>query len=409
MKKKYIKPNYTIRRLTPFLVSILLFIILFAGFIGWKRVLLTTDAIIAYSNQSLPESILNFVPGWRTTPLLGFPHGGGTSVANLLKGFFSNGIIWNNLIQGIAFLFTSFLLIAYLLRKKMSTVAILFGMISACWVGSNFTLLIAGHPHKPFILFFFICTLVVAESSGIGMLINACLFGSCVGLMFAQQPDVAMFFALFAGAYLIFRLWQAQGLKPIKWLKVLIPAAIMAFLLAAGPLLSGYKHHVKNTTQIQTQNPQEKWDYITQWSWPPEETIAFIAPGYNGWRSGEPEGPYWGRLGRSAGWEQTRQGFQNFKLDDSYLGVIPVAFALFALLSSRRSKHRSEIIFWGSAAIVALLLSFGKYFPLYALFYKLPVVNNIRCPCKFLQIFQICLAILTAYGADALFGQKVKI
>jgi hypothetical protein len=96
----------------------------------------------------------------------------------------------------------------------------------------------------------------------------------------------------------------------------------------------------------------------------------------------------------------------NFMMESAYIGLIPVAFALFALFSCRRSKYRAEILFWGGAALVALLLAFGKHTPLYSLFYQLPVVNNIRNPNKFLQIFQVALAILTAYGVDALFSQR---
>jgi uncharacterized membrane protein YjfL (UPF0719 family) len=63
-------------------------------------------------------------------------------------------------------------------------------------------------------------------------------------------------------------------------------------------------------------------------------------------------------------------------------------------------ERRAEILFWGAAAAVTLMLAWGKFFPLYALFYKLPVVNNIRNPAKFLQVFQLALGILAAYGLD---------
>jgi hypothetical protein len=58
--------------------------------------------------------------------------------------------------------------------------------------------------------------------------------------------------------------------------------------------------------------------------------------------------------------------------------------------------------------VVSLLLAFGKYFPLYALFYQLPVVNNIRNPNKFIQVFQVCLAILAVYGFDMLWRSRKK-
>jgi len=144
-----------------------------------------------------------------------------------------------------------------------------------------------------------------------------------------------------------------------------------------------------------------------------------------GWRSGEPDGPYWGRMGRSAGWEKTNQGFMNFKLENQYIGAIPIFLALFAVFGAlirkraneqsgsealnSESRYRSDIIFWTCAAIIALLLSFGKFFPLYALFYKLPFVSSIRNPNKFLHVFQIALGILAAYGFDSLaFHRKQK-
>lgn len=69
-------------------------------------------------------------------------------------------------------------------------------------------------------------------------------------------------------------------------------------------------------------------------------------------------------------------------------------------LASSWADHRAEILFWGAVAAITLMLAWGKYFPLYSLFYKLPVVNNIRNPNKFLQVFQLALGILAAYGLD---------
>lgn len=191
-----------------------------------------------------------------------------------------------------------------------------------------------------------------------------------------------------------------------------------------------YATNVKGAASIQTESPQEKWEYVTQWSWPPDECVDFIAPGYMGWRSGEPEGPYWGRMGRSAGWEQTQRGFMNFKLENMYMGILPILLVVFAIMMAimtsgfrfmvhgsdikvdlqgqasgvwcLSSDRRAEILFWGCVAVVTLLLAFGKFFPLYALFYKLPLVSSIRNPNKFLQVFQLALGILAAYGLDGL-------
>jgi hypothetical protein len=221
--------------------------------------------------------------------------------------------------------------------------------------------------------------------------------------MVLQQPDVGIFFGMFAGLHLLFTLYRRHAWQWQKSLATLVPAALVALMIAGPTLLSGYKHNIEDTAQVQTETPEEKWNYITQWSFPPDEMIDLIAPNFMGIRSGEPSGPYWGRTGRSAEWEQTRQGFMNYRVESVYLGFIPIAFAFFALVGCRRSKHYPTVIFWACSAAVALMLSFGRYFPLYRLFYMLPVVNNIRNPNKFLQVFQVCLAILTAYGFQAMF------
>jgi hypothetical protein len=382
----------------------------FHGFLGGSKVLLTTDAVISGANQSLGDVFLRAISGVSSSRLLGTAFSPMTpGLATVLKGIAPSGVIWNNWVHPLGCFIASVLLLVLLFRRGLNCYAVFIAVVAAFWVGSNFTLLYAGHPHKPYVVMLFVAALIPFGRAVSLSIMAALVWGGCVGLMFVQQPDVAMFFALFSGCYFVCRLWKEQGIKPVKWLKVLLPAAVVAFLFAAGPLLSGYERHVKGSAQMQSGDKQAKWDYVTQWSFPPEEMIAFVAPGYTGWRSGEPEGPYWGRMGRSAGWEQTKQGFQNFKLENTYLGVIPVVFALFALFSCRRSKHRAEILFWGGATVVALLLSFGKFFPLYALFYKLPVVNNIRNPNKFLQVFQVCMAILTAYGVDALFSRKLNV
>lgn len=383
---------------------ILVFLLLFRNFLDGSSVLMTTDAAISDADRTVAQVIREMTDNWGSGVLLGMPRSPSTQMSGLLKAICS-GIVWNNLVYGLACLAASLVFLAGF-RKRLSEGAVLCGALTAFWLGSNFTLLYAGHVQKPFVVLFFVCALF---SAGVSSWRGGILWGGCAGLMFVQQPDVALFFALFAGTHLLFSLWRREGLKPLRWLPVLAPAAIVALLFAAGPLLSGYKLNVKDTAQVQTETPQEKWEYITQWSFPPDEVISFIAPGYHGWRSGEPEGPYWGRTGQSAEWPQTRQGFMNYMMESAYIGLIPVSFALFALFSYRRSKHRAEIFFWGGAALVALLLAFGKYFPLYALFYQLPIVNNIRNPNKFLQIFQVALAILTAYGVDALFSSRHQV
>lgn len=113
----------------------------------------------------------------------------------------------------------------------------------------------------------------------------------------------------------------------------------------------------------------------------------------------------------------------NFRLESIYLGAVPVVLALLAwawALPGRKPtadhgprttdgglqtvKLHYDILFWGAVALVTLLLAYGKYFPLYGLFYKLPVIHDIRNPNKMLQVFQVAMGILAAYGLDVASG-----
>jgi hypothetical protein len=333
----------------------------------------------------------------------------------------------NNWVHALDLVIASLFIALFLRGQKAGWAAIALGFLTAFWLGSNLTLTYAGHKGKYDILMlasvalFCIARALVRRPS----LLWGILAGGAIGLMFLEQPDVALFFGFILGAYALFlavRQWLANG----TWAKSVLALSLMGgigLLISASSTISSYASNVAGAVSMQAESPTAKWEFATQWSWPPDECIDFIAPGYMGWRSGEPEGPYLGRMGRSAGWEQTQQGFMNFKLENMYLGIIPILLAVFAILAGLMGikqkneprmtrmhtdvpERRAEIIFWGCVAMVTLLLAFGKFFPLYALFYKLPMVSSIRNPNKFLQVFQLALGILAAYGLDGLLRSK---
>ena len=62
------------------------------------------------------------------------------------------------------------------------------------------------------------------------------------------------------------------------------------------------------------------------------------------------------------------------------------------------------MLFWGSAAVLALGLAMGRYSWLYEGFFQIPIFNNIRAPIKFLDNMQIALGILAGFGVDALYS-----
>lgn len=367
------------------------------------RVLMTTDdgiGAVELIRRNLPEA---FVGGWNDSVLVGTPMPISLSWTSLLYGLMPSA--WSkDLVHAIDVLLASFFMVCFLRRRKLVWPAAILGALTVFWLGSNFTLIYAGHTGKFGVLVFAAAALLAFDyATEKKQFLWGVLAGGALGGMFLEQADLALFFALCIGPYLLFRIWQEHGGNVKAWSMVLVPVLLFAFVLAARPLLSGYENAVKDVGAVNNENAHAKWSFVTQWSWPPEESIDFVAPGFMGWRSNEPEGPYWGRMGRSDGWEKTGQGFRNFKLESQYLGAVSLVLALWAIALGWASSKRDdpmapEIRFWSLALLLTLLLSFGKYTPLYRLFYMLPLVSNIRNPNKFLQVFQLALGILSAFG-----------
>ncbi len=322
---------------------------------------------------------------------------------------------FTNWIHAIDLWFASMFLLVFLRRKGLSLPACLIAGLTAFWLGQNFTLTYAGHIGKFGVLVFASMFLVLADKAVESRKLPwAVLAGGALGGMFLEQSDVALFCALFLGPYAVYQCWKYYQKDWMQYVRIVCPMVAVGVLIASHSLLSGYNVAVKGVSVQNEKSPKEKWEFTTQWSWPPEESIDFIAPGFMGWRSGEPKGPYWGRMGRSAGWEQSRQGFQNFKLENHYMGLIPVFLALLAgalaftsgknkaLWGGENTLDRRDALFWMAVTSIALLLSFGKYFPLYRIIYQFPMISSIRNPNKFLHIFQMALGILSAYGLDLL-------
>lgn len=82
-----------------------------------------------------------------------------------------------------------------------------------------------------------------------------------------------------------------------------------------------------------------------------------------------------------------------------YLGVASFFFLSFTVLLVKKNR---KIVAWFSILCFAFLLSLGKYFPLYALFYLyLPGMSFFRYPIKFLIFVSLAIAILSGWGLDA--------
>ncbi len=316
--------------------------------------------------------------------------------------------LFANAFYGMMLLASSLSLVWFLRLWNRSWAASVLGALTAFWFNS-IMLAAGGHISKMIVLALTALSLCFIEkairASAFRQRLGWSLFaGVAVGIMMIEQQDVALLSGLLIAPYAILRLIQEHGRKIFYWVSVLIPIGVVALLLAGSTMLRSYDKYFTKASAVQN-DPVEKWNFITQWSMVPEEWPDLIASGWGGWGTGRPDGPYWGKIGRSAEWDSTGQGFRNFKITSKYIGIIPFllgAFAFVFALRNRKEKKDAVVLFWCVVGLVVLTLSFGKYTFLYKPFYNLPLVGNIRDQTKFLDLFQVCLGIAAAYGLDSL-------
>ena len=73
--------------------------------------------------------------------------------------------------------------------------------------------------------------------------------------------------------------------------------------------------------------------------------------------------------------------------------------------------EKKMVWFWSAAALISLLLAFGRHAPFYRLFYALPYASTIRNPIKFMHPFHVALLVLFGYGLESmarLYLEKAK-
>lgn len=88
----------------------------------------------------------------------------------------------------------------------------------------------------------------------------------------------------------------------------------------------------------------------------------------------------------------------------TYVAPLAAVLASVAIVGAIRHRRSSDvrIFFWVAVAVVAAVLMLGEHTPLYRLLYHIPVVNLFRVPSRHAYEWTFSLAVLAAYGCDAL-------
>ncbi|MEN3027032.1 MAG: YfhO family protein [Chlorobiota bacterium] len=182
-------------------------------------------------------------------------------------------------------------------------------------------------------------------------------------------------------------------------------AGVVAFGLSADRYLSTLEYtpystrgslpiHLDSAQRAKAAEGGLDYEYATNWSFSPQEMVTFLVPNFFGFGKLEYEGPlsnnrpvmlhtYWGQM--------------PFTDAANYMGIAVLVLAFLGAWRLRRDPFGMALM---ASALVGLLLSFGKNFPLLfdLFFYHVPLFNKFRAPSMALVLLQVAVPILGAVG-----------
>jgi hypothetical protein len=82
-------------------------------------------------------------------------------------------------------------------------------------------------------------------------------------------------------------------------------------------------------------------------------------------------------------------------------GYVPIVLAAVAVVTMRRSAHRSAVVLYAAIALIAIAFSAGPPLSVWPYVYWLPGLNFIRVPSRFFLLAVFAIAVLAAIGYEA--------
>ena len=215
------------------------------------------------------------------------------------------------------------------------------------------------------------------------------LLAASVGtLMLANHVQIAYYVFMVIGLYIAYRLIVDIRTHPRDVLSaagMFVAALAIGFAISAYNYLAAYEYAQYSIRGGGTAGAAGglAYDYATNWSWHPAELLTLFVPGFFGFRLPY----YWGMMDP---WTDSTV----------YVGLLPVLLAIVAVGIRRTAMTWFFLV----VTVLVILLSFGRNFPLVyeTAFSVLPFFDKFRAPAMILQLLRFTVAILGAYGLQAI-------
>ncbi len=283
-----------------------------------------------------------------------------------------------------------------------TAIAAVFSTFIIVWV-------MIGHNTKPAALMTYPYILLLLErlqNQRFQWLFALLMIGALHILAESSHMQLIFYAMLTFGLYLLVELLAAFRQRRSVWLPLraglwMAIAAVIAVGMTADRYLSVREYtpySTRGSASILAKDSASTggldYDYATNWSFSPEETITFFIPNFFGFGKLPYKGPltnnrevhlhtYWGQM--------------PFTDAANYMGIGVLLLAIIGII-----LYRKEPLIWFLVALslLSLFLSFGKNFPIvYDLFfYYVPLFNKFRTPSMALVMLQFAVPILAGYG-----------
>jgi hypothetical protein len=326
---------------------------------------------------------------------------------------------------------------AFLRELELPRPAALFGGVIYAWQGDLLPFVFPGHyGYITTWPFFAIGAWGALRALRMRRWAYSLIAGASCGMMVGLQPDRGGMASL-----LIAALYLAPALtRRARWpgtLRQLALCAGLALFVSFAALLALFQSYIVGVKLGTSPDREQTYVTATQFSLGPAETLTYLVPGFFGWNSSNADGPYWGWIGQTPGWDRTHEGTRNLNLAISTTGTVATLLALLgawlllprstleflreraqrfesrfrpeapagvgaipaALLSERQGFFARLLLLLGA---LALVLAWGYHTPLYRPLFGLPLMDKWRDPLKWLEITDFALVTLAALGVQCL-------
>lgn len=168
-------------------------------------------------------------------------------------------------------------------------------------------------------------------------------------------------------------LWHSIKQKSV-WPSVRVGMGLFIGVLLSAPLYT----KVWEYSKLSVRSAGVGWDYATQWSFHPLESISYVLPGFFGFGGA------------------TYHGYMPFTYAPLYWGIAVLVFAVMAIIWGKSRLKWFLVILAG----LAWVMSFGKYLPiLYApAYFILPIFDKFRAPMMIQVLVLLPMVLLSGVG-----------